>query len=104
MITAGQIISVTLLVISLAVLMITIFTNKLTKPVKFKKYFVAATVVYVTGNILISTVVSIKKEIPLAFTIISECSVIAIYLFSMIMINKLGKSIVELEAEEKEPS
>ena len=104
MITAGQIISVSLLVVALAILMITIFTNKLSRPVKFKKYFVAATVVFVTGNILISTVVSIKKEIPLAFTLISECSVIVIYLFSMFMINRLGKSIEALEQEEKKPS
>ena len=100
MISAAQIISGSMLLISIAILMLTIFTDRFTRPVKLKKYFVATTIVFVSGIASVAVIVSVKREIPLAFTLISLIMILAIYLFSTFMIKRLGKSIEDFETKE----
>ena len=74
----------------------------LTKKSKYKKFYAATTIVYITGTALITTIVFLKPEIPITFAIISECTILAVYGFSMYMIYKLVSSTVELQnAKEK---
>ena len=102
MITASQIIAGSMLLISVVILLLVLFTDKIANPVKYKKFFTATTIIYITGTILVMVIVSVNKEIPIAFSIISEIMILAIYLFSMFMIKKLANSVVELEKAQKE--
>ena len=93
----SQIISGLMVLVSIGLLLVTIFTNKITRPVRFKKFFVATTIVFVTGTILVAVIINVRPEIPLIFTIISEIMISAIYSFSMFMIRKLGMSLSDLQ-------
>ena len=86
----GKIIVLFMLVLSVVMLIVV-----LTKKSKFRNFFAATTIVYITGNILITFIV--KPEMPLPFAIISECTILGVYAFSMFMINKLINSTVELQ-------
>ncbi len=96
MITSSRIIALVILFLSVVMAFICALTD-IFKPVKYKKFYLATTVVYITGNILITSIVCINKSIPLAFTLISEFTIICIYAFSMFMIYRLTSSIVELQ-------
>lgn len=69
----------------------------LVKADKFKKFFLACTIVYVTGNLLITAIVFLNQDIPLVFAIISEITILFVFGFSMYMIYKLGKSTEEVQ-------
>ena len=78
----------------------------LLKADKFKKFFLASAVVYVTGNLLITTIVFLNSDIPAVFAFISEITILFVFSFSMYMIYKLGKSTedvqeAQIEAEKK---
>ena len=88
----GKIIVLFMLVLSIVMLIVV-----LTKKGKFRNFFAATTIVYITGNILITFIVFLKPEMPLPFAIISECTILGVYAFSMFMINKLINSTVELQ-------
>ena len=98
----GKILVLIMLIFSIVMLGI-VFSKKS----KFKSFYAATTIVYITGNILITFIVFLKPEMPMAFAIISECTILAVYAFSMYMIHKLVSSTVELQkakelAEKKE--
>lgn len=95
MITASQIISAVMLLFSIAMLLVNLFTGFF-KPNKFKKFFTATTIVYITGNILIISITTINKDIPVLFTIISEFTILCVYIFSTYMIGRLGRNMEDL--------
>ncbi|MBO7452488.1 MAG: hypothetical protein J6U54_19335 [Clostridiales bacterium] len=100
MITASMIICLILLLLSVAMLLGVLFTDKM-RPVKFRKFFAATTIVYITGNILITTINMLNSSLPVIFTVISESVILVVYSFSMFMIHKLGTSFEDISNANK---
>ncbi len=95
-----------ILVIVMLVFSLVMIPLILIKADKFKKFYLASAVVYVTGNLLITAIVFLNPDIPSIFAFISELTILFVFGFSMYMIYKLGKSaedlqIAQLEAEQK---
>ncbi len=96
MITSSRIIALVILFLSVVMAFICALTD-IFKPVKFKKFYLATTIVYITGNILITLIVFLNSSIPITFTLISEFTIICVYAFSMFMIYRLTSSITEIQ-------
>lgn len=69
------------------------------KPVVFKKYFIATTLVYLSGTILVFAIVFANKLIPWVFAVASEVSILVIYIFSMYMIHRMGNNVLAISDE-----
>ena len=95
-----------ILVIVMLVFSVIMIPVIMIKADKFKKFFLACAIVYITGNLLITTIVFLNQDIPSVFAFISEITILFVFGFSMYMIYKLGKSTEEvqkaqLEAQQK---
>lgn len=95
-----MIISACFLVFSVIALIFSIVYPKYSKP-EFKKYYVGASAVYISGNILIFIVVLVNKEILPIFSLISCLSVFIIFLFTVFMIWKMISSFEKIKESDK---
>jgi len=63
-----------------------------------RKFFIAASAVYLSGTLLLLIMSLFNKELPLVFVIAAEVSILSVYLvslFSIIRITKHIKSIMQ---------
>lgn len=90
--TLARVIVCAFFALAMILLLIVIKTNILT-PKQFKKYFIATTLVYISGTVLIFAIVFANKQMPWSFAIISELSIIFVYIFSMYMTHRMGMNL-----------
>ena len=90
--TLARVIVCAFFVLSMILLLLVFKTNILT-PKQFKKYFVATTLVYISGTIMIFAIVFANKQMPWSFAIISELSILCVYVFLMYMTHRMGKNL-----------
>lgn len=96
--TIARIIVLAFLVFSICCLIFVIKT-KLLKPQKFKKFFIATTLIYVSGALLVFAIVFANKAMPWTFAVASESSIIVVYVFTMYMIHRMGKNMEAIMEE-----
>lgn len=96
--TVARIIVIAFFVLAMIALFVVIKSN-IFKPAVFKKYFIATTLVYISGTILVFAVVFANKLMPWNFAIASEVSILFVYVFSMYMIHRMGNNMLSISEE-----
>lgn len=69
---------------------------------RYKNFFRACCGVYVSGALLVLIFTLIMKELPVAFVVISDITILCVFLFTCGLIYFMTKSIVEA-ADKAEP-
>ncbi len=63
---------------------------------KFKNYYRACCGVYVSGALLVFVFTLIMKGLPVAFVIISDLTILAVFIFTAALIYFMSKKLVEV--------
>lgn len=93
---AELIISLVFLALSLVMVILAFSSKLIFLNRKFCKFYIAASLIYCSGTVLISVIIWINRALGLGFTLISEISILAIYFFDMIFISKTGTAVENL--------
>lgn len=64
-----------------------------------KKFFAAGTGVYISGTLLILLFACILKGVPLAFILISEFTIMTVFIVTFIIIIRLSKTLEKMSEE-----
>jgi len=66
---------------------------------KFRKYLIAVTGVYFSGTLLVTVIVFISRSIPIQFTIISEFSMLFMFVASFYTVLRLANNLDAIKDE-----
>ena len=67
-----------------------------------RKFVIATTAVYLSGALLVLILALVMRSLPFIFMIISEISILSVYLISLFGVLRLAKQINDLKAARDE--
>lgn len=67
-----------------------------------RKFVIATTAVYLSGGLLVLILAFAMKTLPFIFMVISEISILSVYLISLFGVLRLAKQVKELQAARDE--
>lgn len=96
--TTSQLVTAIFVAVSIAVLLYVIFGSRFNET-GFKKYIIATGAIYLSGTLLVAAIIYLNASMPVTFTIISEVSILLIFLFSQYIICRLGRNFNDIRSE-----
>ncbi len=67
-----------------------------------RKFVIATTAVYLSGGLLVLILAFAMKTLPFIFMVISEISILSVYLISLFGVLRLAKQVKDLQAARDE--
>ena len=64
-----------------------------------RKYIIATTAVYLSGTVLILILSALMDKVPMSFCVISEASILSVYIISFVTIMSITRHIGEIMKE-----
>lgn len=80
---------------SVMILVFLFFTKNPLLSGRFKNYFRAGTLVYISGTILLLILSIVLKGVPVAFIVISELMIMTVFIVTYILIIRLSKILAD---------
>ena len=96
---AAGIVALVFVVFSIAALLAIAFNGKGFFRSHFRKYQIASAAIYVSGTILILFLFLFVVELPMIFVFIAETMILAIFIFTVWIIDRLGKNMNAIREE-----
>jgi hypothetical protein len=96
---AASIVALIFVVFSIAALLAIAFNGNGFFRSPFRKYQIASAAIYVSGTILILLLFLFVVELPMMFVFISEAVILSIFIFTVWIIDRLGKNMDAIRAE-----
>lgn len=87
--------------VAVLVLLYFFFSRKPLFAGRLKLFFRACAAVYLSGTILILFLAATLSGVPLAFILISELTIMTVYVVTLIIIIRLSKTLAKIAADSK---
>ena len=84
------------------VLLFLIFVKSKWSESYFKKYLIAVTAVYLSGTLFVTILTFVASQLPLRFVMISEFSIIFMFVMSFYTVIRLGDNLEAIRGEMKD--